>query len=118
MGKTEHSYLFDLLKILLVVERNLKSVYGMFIKLWINLHKNRSPSENCKMLFHGVAKLILHRPEHKVPFKYLLLDDTYLCVFIIIKKSLLAVNVQITTYDGLVLLGNAPGLGERRIKSN
>lgn len=58
MGKTEHSFFFNLLGMLLVVERNLKSVYCVFIKLWINLHENRSPTGNCKMLFHGVAKLI------------------------------------------------------------
>lgn len=59
MGKTEHSLVFfNLLEMLLVVERNLKSVYCMFIKFGINLHKNKSPTENCKMLFHGMAKLI------------------------------------------------------------
>lgn len=91
-------------------------MYGIFIKLWVNLHKNRSLSENCKMLFHSVAKLILHRPEHEVSFKYLY--SPYHCVFIIIEKCLLAVDVRITTYEGLVLLENTAGLGEGRSKSN
>lgn len=50
--------------------------------------------------------------------KYLFLDKSFLCVSIIVEKSLLAVDVQITTYDGLVLLEYSPGLDEGRIKSN
>lgn len=63
----------------------------MFNQLWINLHKNESHSRNCKMLFGGVAKLILHRDEHEVAFKYLSLDNTFF--FVIIEKVLLAVDV-------------------------
>lgn len=58
MSKTELSFLFDLLKMLLVAEGNLKSLCCGFNQLWINLHKNRSHIGNCRMLFGGVAKLM------------------------------------------------------------
>lgn len=67
---------------LLVEKGNLKSVCCIFNQLWINLHKNRSLIRNYKILFGGVAKLILHRDKHEVAFKYSSLDNIFLCVFV------------------------------------
>lgn len=76
LGKAELSFLFDLLKTLIVAEGNLKSVCCMLNWLWIDLDKNRSHTKNSKMLFGGVVKLILHRDEHEIAFKYLSSENT------------------------------------------
>lgn len=66
------------------------------------------------MLFHGMAKLI----ELRMKFLLNIFRQIVPWCLYYNRKSLLAVDVQITIYDGLVLLENSPSLGERRIKSN
>lgn len=72
---------------LLEVEGNLKSVCCRYNQLWKNLPKNRSYIGNCKMPFGGVEKLILHRHEHEVAFKYLSLYNIFPFCFCYNRKN-------------------------------